>query len=528
MVMEKRYICSFIIFAVLASFFFNMDHAIAACSHSNYKDVCTKITYSQTSKSHRYYKKYHIKRYYYKRTCKNCNAVLSNNICKAVWSAHSFKNNQCSLCKYKKNSASSNTTTNTLSNSQANSTTVVGPKVTYKYNTKGNYIFVNNPEAIRDTYLMDAGKEWLYGTSFSGKTRIFLEHTALDVADINYGIQIYNPNSYQVSVIFYKGAAAIDDSSVSKGYKEVWENFEDTDFGFSNISENNAGLVLKAKGSCWLFPDGAGGWYVTPTQNTMDKTYPFSLRNYKITNSIEGLVDLYASSSVRINFGAFKNFSKVNMNQVATYYCNKNEYSDYDTNSSHNDEKVYSGNGYAYPLAESVMAWSIDDSITGNLNVKLDDYRQSDHWETCNSHTIKNTEQILSSSIYPLYIPIYYNNKGKWYMIAVDKKDPRSNRSFNWADYGVTYKHKISITNKGKRSRNVTYQLSWDQPACGKTIIYKYNNEKAAVFRYGKNDETQKNLKTVILPAGKTTTFTMEVTLGGMSDGGLCHALILK
>ncbi len=497
-------IISFFTIAVMMVLALSNDSVDAACNHAAYGDYYTYTSYMQAGSSG------HYKIHHFKRICKKCKKVIKKDVQgNKTLVKHTFSGNKCTVCGYRKISTGS----------VGNPSSSVIPKVSYGFHTKGNYIFVNNPEAIRDNYLLDVGKEWLYSTSFSGRARVFVEQTAWNVEDINYGIQIYNPNNYEITVTFYKGAAAIDDWS----YSNVWKTFENSDSGFSGVTGNPVRMSLSAYDSCWLFPDGNGGFAVRKTAGTLQETCSKNYKEVKISSIIEALLDLYASSDVYINFAAFKNFYDVNMDQVKSYSGNKNLFPSV-------DQKVYSGIGYKYPLASASLKWIVRDSDSGNLRVKLDDNKNSNYWETFNSHTALDNSQILSGSVYPLYVPIKYNNSVFNYLIAKNTTDPRSGLTYNWADYGVIYQQMVSITNKGTKGRTAVYRLSWDSSDKDKekTIIYHDNDGVQKVIRTTKLKATQADIESVYIPAGKTVSFTVDVTLGGMSNGTVAHSVVLK
>lgn len=492
----------------------------AACKHTVYTDIYTYTSYMNSN-----YKNYHYKIHHFKRVCEKCKKILKKEVSgNKKLSVHTFVNNQCTVCGYKKNSIENYTNKNNGSNINNYTVSQNIPKINYSFNESGNYIFVNNPEAIRDEYLLDIGHEWLYSTLVSGRTKVFLEHTAWHTNGVNYGIQIYNPNNYEVSIHFRKGAVAVNDWS----YSTVWKRFENNNSGFSGITKSSPKMILPAYGSCWLFPDDKGGFTIRRTKGTLEETYSENYKNIKITSIIEALLEIYSSADVYMNFGAFKNFYNVNMSIVETYSANKDKFSDWDLDHDMNDSKVYSGIGYKYPLATTSLRWDIDDSVKGNLKVKLDDNSISDHWQTFNSHTAYNQNQVISSSIYPLNIPLRYNNWIYNGMIEKNAVDPRSGFVYNWADYGVTYKQNISITNYGTKFRNVTYRIFWDSPQNARTIISHDNNGTQKIFRTSNMNKTQEDIETVNIGAGKTVTFAVDITLGGMSNGTVSHAVAVN
>ena len=199
------------------------------------------------------------------------------------------------------------------------------PKVTYRYNTPGQYIFVNNPEAILDEYLGERGT-WLYSTPFKGRTKMFLEQTTF--TNINnaakksysycyYGIQIYNPYSYSTTITLNNASVALNDvkqNSTYGGYCNVWDYFDNKyHTGFSGIvSQENSTISIPAYGSIWLFPNTNHGFGVVRPKDTFRDTHAgYNDSSERIYSAIEALLDVQTNSTLYMNFTAFVNDSDV-------------------------------------------------------------------------------------------------------------------------------------------------------------------------------------------------------------------------
>lgn len=557
--MNSKHLTRVIIFI----FVFNLitgTTADAACKHNKYTDYYTSTRYEKYSSNQHYI--IHL----YKRKCNKCGKIIKRNL-KGVKSleAHTFSNNFCTRCGYvKSNNSSTGSNSNNSSSSNNNSwvsTPTVpsngdissgnAPKVTYRYNTSGQYIFVNNPEAILDEHLGEKNT-WLYSTAFKGHTKVFLEQTTFTTEKTMakksysycyYGIQIYNPYSYSTSITLKNASVALNDVKQKNGYGgycNVWDYFDSKyHTGFSGIvSQENNTISIPAYGSIWLFPNMNHGFGVVRAKNTFQDTHAgYNAESERIYSAIEALLDVQTDSTLYMNFTAF-----VNDSAVQPYYMqyNGNKPTKYDGTSA---SPVYSGTGSYYPLAETNLNFTINDSTTGKLKVKVDKNNindnteaEADHWETFNSHKSYDTAQILPSTIYPLEIPMP-SGTGQWYeysssekkylyfynWIAKDNRDPRDRSLYNWADYGVTYKQNITVTNTGTKARTVTYRVYWNNEE--RTVVTHDSNGTYAIHR---TDYTwTKPLCSKVVPAGGTVTLSGDVTLGGMSNGIVCHDVIV-
>lgn len=84
------------------------------------------------------------------------------------------------------------------------------------------FIFVNNPEPIEDSDLVDNGKV-IYQTSFDKNMEMYFEHNRGTNTPFYYGIRIYNPTNKNVTLTINKsGISALHNG---KKYHKVWEQY---------------------------------------------------------------------------------------------------------------------------------------------------------------------------------------------------------------------------------------------------------------------------------------------------------------
>lgn len=532
--MNKKILVYVIAFISIFNLLFASNTVEAACKHNKYTDYYTNTKYERYSSNQHYI--IHL----YKRKCKKCGKIIKRNLQGVkTLEMHTFSSNQCTKCSYIKSSSNNSTGNNTNNSSNNNwvSTPTTpsnvdisssnAPKVTYSYNTLGQYIFVNNPEAILDEHLGEKGT-WLYSTPFKGHTRMFLEQTTFTNANtaakksysyFYYGIQIYNPYSYSATITLKNASVALNDTAQSNGYGgycNVWDYFDSKyHTGFSGIvSQENSTITIPAYGSIWLFPNKNHGFGVVSTKDTFSATHAgYDDSSERIYSAIEALLDVQTNSTLYMNFTAF-----VNVDKVYPYSMW------YGGNKPINDNRVYSGTGSYYPLAETNLNFKINDGTVGKLKVRVDNNTEADHWETFNSAKTYDTDQILPSAVYPLEIPV--SSDGSRYVIKKGSRDSRDpeNRLYNWADWGVTYKQNITVTNTGTRSRTVTYRVYWDPNE--RTVVTHDNDNTYTIHRT--NYTWVKPLCTKVVPAGGTVVLSGDVTLGGMSCGTVCHDVMVS
>ena len=571
------------------------------CQHSNFDDKYTSTVYEQAnSTQHKFIN-------LFERVCLDCDTVINTRVeGDPVLENHHFVYGECVECDYKQGASTvpkpdpqPNTPSNPV-NPQPSipSTLITTPELSYTWDA-GQYIFVNNPECIRQSDLADHNGGWLYSSVFTGRTRIYVEQTTYGdnaVGAFRYGIQIYNPDASAATLTLVNGAADKyhDSKSDIDNYTEIWRLAEQSDRNpfTGKAKSKNTQVKIPAYSSIWLFPLNNGQLAVVDNLTSFKDTYKSAGGSAMIaTGYIEVLAEVTSTSTLVANFMAFDNSADIDMNTMPAYKGNRptKQCEGYGEDHREHRSPVYSGTGYYYPEATATLDFVINDSVTDKLEVSINK-KPVDKWQTANTPVTQ--DYTCSTVTYPLIVPIptkdfYENNHrpgfrsssldpssldpdrylfsddGGWngtYIdwgdsgtgwdtdssssviaqnsspfvfetIVRDATDPRSLKTYNWANWCVTYKHVIRIKNSGSKSRTVTYRIYC--PYClryedARTIVSHGNDGILDSHRQKKNEDFSRNLATVTIAPGDTATIHGDVLLGGMSSGIINHELLIR
>lgn len=95
--------------------------------------------------------------------------------------------------------------------------------------------------------------------------------------------------------------------------------------------------------------------------------------------------------------------------------------------------------------------------------------------------------------------------------------------AMNLGNYGVTYTYNLSITNSGNKDRYFTYEAT-----TASDIIVYMNNEEFALAKGSSPESDTDVMAVVFLPAGETTTFSVNVILPVNYNGGIRNKFVIR
>lgn len=403
------------------------------------------------------------------------------------------------------------------------------PIISYNKSNSGKWIFVNNPEMLdRTSYLADAnyGGVSLYKDQFKGNCEIYYEH-GIDTSIVKYyAIRLYNSNSTSVTLSINKCGSSTgeDPAKIANSY-------------YSGSCSVAGTYIMPAKSTLYIYHNGSE--YVVGGTEAISKVNKLS------SGYIEGMIYLTSSNTLYMSAIAFQD---VNNTSYATYSGN---YADNSANGGTNT-RVYSGYYNTLPI------------LTNNLTVPI--YDQTPSGEIPIAYLANNGEEIIKNSwttnvngglintsttpysviYYPeeftsdfinLVVPTSFNTSTnqvtssftmgpyKSYFETRSYAHPSGGTiygwNYNWANWGVHYKEKITIANYSSSKKTVSFYVSYSKNK-NKVAVY-YNG---AVRIIGQTNPNQ--IWKVTIPANSTKTMEAEVTLMGNSSRGITKYFVLE
>ena len=166
--------------------------------------------------------------------------------------------------------------------------------------TQGKYIFINNPEWISASQLIDYDKGNNYTfkgdvSASDGRTQVYFEHVNPSGYNIKYGIMFFNPSGSTIRLTTYNRGASVGDH---KG-NDTWR-------GFFNTNNSATGYYdIPARGVQWFTLGYTNGAYTI-----IDGYGNATSLGYKEFDGV--LVFEVSSGSLEVCVGAFNDINKVN------------------------------------------------------------------------------------------------------------------------------------------------------------------------------------------------------------------------
>jgi len=421
--------------------------------------------------------------------------------------------------------------------------------VNYTLDTSSDtkFVFVNNPEPIDNDDFVDNGKV-IYKTSFDKNMEMYFEHNRNTNTEFYYGIRIYNPTEYNVTL-------TINNSGISaryggeKDHDVIWEQYYTKNVTYRIDSETGETYL---KESYTMTPGQYLYFWMVQDLNMPGKVkYLTTLSNYAYNPyndylpsdtipikwdwswAFDGVLNL----SAKVSDGAYLS-SKGGKLEVANIAVSKSFYKSENKDAINSASTITEKEGgqltgeYAgKPIVTNTATFTINDSTPAGT---IPMYYRSTSDE--NSRTLKNgwiTNLSGSSDIayQKETIPLSGINKdGEKYTLT-----PFGN--IITANYAVHYHENITIVNNSSKSRNVAFYIntgsgtasisgdttwiSFVTNSNGEIVKDKYTSNGITVTPTATFDIFEKRTNVEVwkatIPAGSKITIPSINLVGGMS-----------
>ncbi|HYO71789.1 MAG TPA: hypothetical protein VEU33_37500, partial [Archangium sp.] len=215
------------------------------------------------------------------------------------------------------------------------------PEVRYTLGGSRGLLFVNNPEQLYTSDLGDSNygnKIILSATATPGGWRNYFEHMNRSGFTLGYGIQIYNPNAFSVTVVVH-GSGWITNSYGGAPWRQM----------FNSYSQTGTSYTVPAQGVLWVMRKDAS----IPNGNFFSGVMDFTL----------------SGGSVVVHNYAYRSFSA--LNGTAQYMGYVRRISPYN---NHDESLVYKGTSPHTEAIATNVNFTITDSDRNELAVSHPNY----------------------------------------------------------------------------------------------------------------------------------------------------------
>ena len=406
---------------------------------------------------------------------------------------------------------------------------------TVKYtnaNKKGTWIFINNPEYLGFSggnngkgYLADStgANQLVYRQVLSsGNAEIYYEHAIGNGIEIKdgengtyYALRFYNPNKETVTLTINKC-----------GSKTGW-NGDDVFIQYYKTCPIKGNYTIGPQETLYIYHDGK---YGINKLVVGDITKHSTITSLPKAQPFEGVLNITTSNQLTFMVLSYKDIYKTGS---AVYDGNFT-----DTYST----LLYTGYYNTLPYVQNNLKVSIDDDTKkGNLSVKYIDTTGkeviSDKWITNNigagyrtqefggrvgSDTINLIVPIKNGSFTIGNFPTYKDTRKNLTWTNVNGTSKIDNWCYNWANWGVHYIEKITLTNNSNTNKTVSFYV--DDQNIAKRMIINYNG----TTKYLNGKGNRQKVWTQTLKPGETKTISAEITLGGYSSADIAKYLVLE
>ncbi|WP_309894891.1 hypothetical protein [Archangium sp.] len=368
------------------------------------------------------------------------------------------------------------------------------PEVRYTLGGTRKLLFVNNPEQLYTQDLGDSNhgnKIILTATATPGGWRNYFEHMNRSGYTLGYGIQLYNPNAFAVTVAVH-GSGWVTNAYGGAPWRQL----------FNAYSQAGTSYTVPAYGVLWVMRKDA------------------SIPN---GNFFSGVVDFTVSGgSVQVHNYAYRSFAAIN--GTAQYMGYVRRISPYN---NHNESLVYKGTSpYTEAIATQVN-FTFTDSDRDELAVSHPNYDLSAGGYTPSyvrqSGWYTNIGPAMNS--YAITQDMISIDTPGWGVISPLTRSDGLNAYPNFGNWGVVYKLSGTLTNKGTYTRNVSINLRASPDYV--VIAYKGSDGKWYEYNLQPNEYIQYAWVSVP-PTGQPVPYEASFVLGGPASGNLFQAVAIN
>lgn len=405
-------------------------------------------------------------------------------------------------------------------------------RINYQSNNNGKFIFINNPEGIRTSFLADSnyGNRLMYKDFFNGNMELYYEHSTYEDISIAYrgefyyAVKFYNPNDVAVNLTINHAGSSINIWALT------WEKYYDD--GYNTPQKD---YTINPGESLYFYH-----------KNCNSNNYCFAndfSEAYKFSGYVgfDGVMNVTSNGKLYAETLAFNDINKISN---ATYPGNVDSIDD------GLNLRVYSGSVNQMPDLYNNATFVIDDSVEAKTNLKIicSNGHIYDHWRTnyVGAWYSNSASSIITSDvnvycdyrgdIVPLEFVSDKNTKVviKPYYTGIDgSTDNRDSiigvfgrpLQFNVANWAVHYHENITLINNGKKTRtlsfimspvkNSTYSIFHDSANASNNINYIEKENKY----FTANSTDNVIIWKIEIDPGQTIKVPTIITLGGMSSG---------
>jgi hypothetical protein len=367
----------------------------------------------------------------------------------------------------------------------------LAPEIDYEKGVAGKFIYVNNPEGMKEKYLADGPeKKLLYRDDVNGAAQIYYEHSTGGL-EFYYGVRFSNTGN---------AAAKLDVLGCGVSHGGNWDNT------WKMYNGNVVGCVAKttysigAGETLWLIQNGSKGFVANSTSGVAMMG----------SGGFDGVLDVRTDRRVDVAMAAFRNLGAV---EGAEYNGNI-------VDDDKNNTRVYSGSVDMAPVVKNGVAFTIDDDVPkGDLTVKVAG-KESTYWATNFSARDGRVSAAVGNDILPIG---FFRENGVSYVLSGEGMDPLSGgMAWNVANWSVRYEETVSIRNVGNKDRTLAFYLGTPRESGDYTLAVE-SDGKYTYGIYGGGSKLK--VWEIEVGGGETKTVRATVTLGGMSNGGLAKRI---
>ena len=368
------------------------------------------------------------------------------------------------------------------------------PAIAYRVEGPRRLFFLNNPEQLLTTELGDSDlmDATLLRVTASGPSRSFFEHVNKSGRTIGFGVQAYNPGPESATI-------AVEGVGYTVGIEGG------RPFAAALSGEGATTLTLNPGQSAWLL--------------RRDESVPSG-------SFFSGVVDFTVTGSVVVNHIAYDRFDRLDGSTAERDYVTRIE------PDGTSEARMYKGVASASEAALE-LAFTVDDgTATGPLPVSVRRYdlasqRYGDWLEETRWVSHIGPSQNAASSVTDMVSFVFR----AWTFDPLVRSDAE-NKYPNLGNWGVVYRLRVAIENRGTRARTVSWRLT-ASPGAGAGLAKKSGSGSANPDPRGAWTSHQLaagatlTMSSVTVPAGETRVLEGAMVLGGPSGGALGNALVI-
>ena len=402
-----------------------------------------------------------------------------------------------------------------------NQQAVTVPTISYSKKDSGKWVFINNPEAVRDAFLTDNSNRLFYRDSFSGNMEIYYSHSYGGLSSAAYYvIRFYNPGSSNVTLTINKSGAAVGDSA----WTQTWKSY----YSGTNVTRNTSGNIIN---KVTIAPDTVVYFYQNGNGFVVGAPSAAEAKATKMKKSFDGVLNVTASGT--LDFAA--------LGYQTTYYntvTNKSYPGNVEYASGIYQCSVYTGSYNTLPIVSSSPTFEINDTVTKGSKLKVK-YGGSTYnsWLTngTGAYLVKSGSSYVLKTVDGVYkndllnfsfkdasgktrtvgaYPSYVDNRG-----CITSQYNLTSRNYNIANWGVHYKENITIKNTGTKARTVSFIIKnasniMSTSGGDSTLAIISSKEKI----YGRISPGSELVAWMVqINPGQTVSIPTEITLGNAS-----------